>query len=406
MATTNQEGTSAQPGQSGAPQQARVLLDPYRDWSEGEGIPIHLDFGHNLLELETGPWNRYEARGCFAHTHGAGDFMANYVLEVAPGAKTRPVKHLYEVFCYVLAGHGSTKVWLPGGETRVFEWGPKALFAIPLNCSYQIFNGTGSAPVRISCTNDAPITINLYHNLDFVFDNPFEFPERAPQAKHFDGEGDHSTWMAANTIKRNLWETNFVHDVSSFKLYDFDERGKGSSNVSFILAEGTMHSHVSQIPKGRYKKAHRHAAGTHVHAVDGTGYSLLWYEGDAEFREFPWQHGFMYTPPFWMFHQHFNTGPSPARYLACSLGSRRYPFISLRRKSSEGAGAISVSQGGRQIEYEEQDPRIHRRWLQALRATGVPSEMGEIFDEAALLRMDPATLTGVIRTPRSIGPAV
>ncbi|HET7669742.1 MAG TPA: hypothetical protein VFK84_05020, partial [Burkholderiales bacterium] len=156
----NEPGTSASPtlgipgapaAPPGEPAQARVLVDPYRDWAEGEGIPIHLDFGHNLLDLETGPWDRYEARGCFAHTHGAGDFMANYVLEVPPGAKTRPVRHLYEVFCYVLAGHGSTKVWLPGGEVRTFEWGPKAMFAIPLNCRYQIFNATAAQPVRISC---------------------------------------------------------------------------------------------------------------------------------------------------------------------------------------------------------------------------------------------------------------
>ena len=386
--------------------EGRVLLDPYRDWAEGEGIPIHLDFGHNLLKLETGPWDRYEARGCFAHTHGAGDFMANYVLEVEPGKKTRPVKHLYEVFCYVLAGHGSTKVWLPGGEIRTFEWGPKALFAIPLNCQYQVFNASGMHPARISCTNDAPISINLFHNLEFIFDNPCTFSDRTGGERHFEGEGEHSTWIAAETIKRNLWETNFVPDLSSFKLYDFDERGKGSKNISFILADGTMHAHVSQIPKGRYKKAHRHAAGTHVHAVDGTGYSLLWYEGDSEFREFPWEHGFMYTPPFWMFHQHFNTGPQPARYLACSLGSRRYPFISLRRRSSEGAGSISISQGGRQIEYEDQDPRVHRKWLEALRATGVPSEMSEIFDEEAILDLQPETMTGPIRTPRTAGPAV
>ena len=180
--------------------ESRFLIDPYREWAEGEGIPIHLDFGHNLLELETGPWDRYDARGCFAHTHGAGDFMANYVLDIGPGAKTRPVKHLYEVFCFVLAGHGSTKVWLPNGETRVFEWGPKAMFAIPLNCQYQIFNSVGSRPVRISCTNDAPITINLYHNLDFVFDNPCTFPERAGQSKHFEGEGDlsHGDWREAH----------------------------------------------------------------------------------------------------------------------------------------------------------------------------------------------------------------
>ena len=387
--------------------ESRFLIDPYREWAEGEGIPIHLDFGHNLLELETGPWDRYDARGCFAHTHGAGDFMANYVLDIGAGAKTRPVKHLYEVFCFVLAGHGSTKVWLPNGETRVFEWGPKAMFAIPLNCPYQIFNSAGSRPVRISCTNDAPITINLYHNLDFVFDNPCTFPERAGQSKHFEGEGDHSVYShGLNPVKRNVWETNFVHDLTRFKLYEFNERGKGSTNVSFILADGTMHAHVSQIPKGRYKKAHRHAAGTHVHAIDGEGYSLLWHEGDSEFKEFPWRHGFMYTPPFWMFHQHFNTCAAPARYLACSLGSRRYPFISLRRKSSEGAGSLSIQQGGRQLEYEDQDPRIHRKWLEAIQKSGVSSEMGEIFDEPAILALPAEALTGVIRQPQSIGPAI
>ena len=111
----------------------KFLLDPYLEWANGEGVPVHLDFGHDLLALETAPWDRYGARGCFAHTHGRGDFMANYVIEVDPGAKTRPVKHLYEAFFYVLEGYGSTMVWLPNGEKRSFEWGPKALFAVPLN---------------------------------------------------------------------------------------------------------------------------------------------------------------------------------------------------------------------------------------------------------------------------------
>lgn len=385
----------------------KYLVDPYLNWAEGEGIPIHLDFGHDLLALETGPWDRYEANGCFAHTHGRGDFMANYVLEVAPGGKTRPIKHLYEAFFFVLAGHGSTTVWTPGGEARTFEWGPKAVFAVPLNCEYQIFNGSGQDPTRLSCTNDAPLTLNLYHNIDFVFDNPCKFPERFGESKHFDGEGDHvPVDRGANVAPLNLWETNFIHDLTSFKLYEMDARGKGSLNISFVLADGTMHAHSSEIPKGRYKKAHRHAAGTHVHAVSGEGYSLLWHEGESEFKEIPWRHGIMYTPPFWMFHQHFNTCDEPARYLACSLGSRRYPFISLRKKSAEGGGSVSVQQGGRQIEYLDQDPRVHRKWLEAIAKNGVQSEMGDIFDEDEIMALAPDKLTGVIQTPQSIGPAV
>ena len=382
------------------------LVDPYKDWAEGEGIPIHLDFGHDLLALETGPWDRYGARGCFAHTKGMGDFMSNYVLEVEPRKNTDVVRHLYEAFFFVLAGHGSAAVWLPDGSRRTFEFGPKALFAIPLNCKYQIFNGSGSEPVRLSVTNDAPLTINLYHNLDFVFENDFAFTDRVADPKYFDGEGRHNVYNKSSVKVQNVWETNFVHDLTSFKLYEFEGRGKGSMNVNFVLAEGTMHSHVSQMPVGRYKKGHRHAAGTHVHAVDGSGYSLLWYEGDEEFVELPWRHGIMYTPPFWMYHQHFNTGDTPARYVACSLGSRRYPFIALRRRSAEGAGAVSVSKGGRQIEYEEQDPRVHRKFLDELARTGVASEMGDLFDEAAILALPESELTGVIQTPASSGPAV
>jgi hypothetical protein len=64
-----------------------------------------------------------------------------------------------------------------------------------------------------------------------------------------------------------------------------------------------------------------------------------------------------------------------------------------------------VQQGGRQIEYEDQDPRIHRKWLEAIRASGVESQMGDIFEETAILALPRESFAGVIQTPQSIGPA-
>ena len=122
------------------------LVDAYLDWAKAQRIPIHEDFGLDLLAIETGKWDWYGARGAFAHTHGRGDFMANYVVEIAPGGKTAPVKHLYECFVYVLSGQGSCTIWLPGGAKQTFEWGPKALFAIPLNC--QVKKKTALYPTR------------------------------------------------------------------------------------------------------------------------------------------------------------------------------------------------------------------------------------------------------------------
>ena len=258
----------------------RFLVDAYLDWAKAQRIPIHEDFGLDLLAIETAPWDWYGARGALAHTHGRGDFMANYVVEIAP-------KHLYECFVYVLSGQGSCTIWLPGGDKQTFEWGPKALFAIPLNCQYQFFNASGNESVRLSCTNDAPLTLNLYHNRAFVFDNPFQFPDRVGQPNEWRGEGRHVPVDRGEIARLNIWETNFVPNLNDFKLFDLAARGKGSTSCSFVLASGTQHAHSSEMPAGRYKKAHRHAAGTHVHAVTGEGYSLLCTKATASLSRSP-----------------------------------------------------------------------------------------------------------------------
>ena len=49
---------------------------------------------------------------------------------------------------------------------------------------------------------------------------------------------------------------------------------------------------------------------------------------------------------------------------------------------AEGAADTSVKKGGRQIEYEDQDPRIHRLWLEEIEETGVESDMGGFINEA------------------------
>ena len=161
------------------------------------------------------------------------------------------------------------------------------------------------------------------------------------------------------------------------------DRGTGDANVTTILATRTLHAQPSELPPARYKKGHRHGDGLPIFAVTGSGYTKLWYEGDEEFREVPWRHGIMYAPPYWMFHQHFNTAPEPARYLAIGMGSRRYPFSTLRREGAAGKSDADIKKGGRQIEYTDQNPRLHQQWLDAIAKTGVSSDMGQFIDETS-----------------------
>ena len=44
--------------------------------------------------------------------------------------------------------------------------------------------------------------------------------------------------------------------------------------------------------------------------------------------------------------------------------------------------SVDFKEGGDQIEYEDQDKRIHALWLAELRRTGVKSQMGAHFEEA------------------------
>ncbi len=94
-----------------------------------------------------------------------------------------------------------------------------------------------------------------------------------------------------------------------------------------------------------------------------------------------WRHGVVFAPPDMMYHQHFNTAPMPSRYLAVALGSLRYPLTSEKRNMFMSLDT-SVRDGGRQIEYRDQDPRLHEIYLAELARHGVASRMGEYLDES------------------------
>lgn len=353
-------------------QEPRFMLDPYLEWVQREGVPVVEDFGVDLFEVVTRPWPRFGVDGAAVHVAGRGDFLCIILLDLPPGQASSPQRHLYEEVFYVIDGHGSTVVEDAAGRRRSFEWGPRSLFAIPLNARYRLFNGSGSQRARLASTADLPLMMNLFRSEAFIFDNPAEFPERMGDERYFAGDGEFIPMRPG----RHMWETNFVPDLGQFELQEWNERGAGSKNIMFILAEGTMHAHVSEIPVGRYKKAHRHGPEAHIFPVTGRGYSLLWYEGDADIRRVDWAHGTVYAPPDMMFHQHFNVCPEPARYLATMLGNLRYPLTEDKRQVMQGVD-VDVRKGGRQIEYHDQDPRIHETYLQALAQAGVEPRMEE-----------------------------
>ena len=354
-------------------EEPKFLHDPYLEWVEGEGVPVVENFGIDLIAVETKPWARFDLKG-------RGDFISIFIIDIQPSGKTSPQQHLFEEVVYVLEGHGSTTVETQDGQTHSFEWGPKSLFALPLNAKYQHFNASGQENAKLSSTTSLCVMLNLFHNTDFIFNNDYRFPEREGTEKSFSGEGE----FIPKRPGRHMWETNFVPDLSKFELRKWEKRGAGGSNMMFVLADGSMHSHMSEMPVGTYKKGHRHGADFHVFCVMGEGYSLLWYDDTEPYERVDWKHGVVFAPPDGMFHQHFNTSPDPARYLAIAFGGLRYPMTEAKRRVFMGMD-VNVRDGGAQIEYEDQSPRIHKMFLEDLEKNGAQSRMGEFINEKAYL---------------------
>lgn len=340
----------------------------YEQFLEQEGIPVLKGFFvEDIWKIELAPWKRMGGVGTYLNLEGGEGINDAYICEIPPGKSLKPQCHMFEELIFVISGHGATTVWREGGRKQTFEWQEGSLFSPPLNTWYQHFNGQGDRPVRLLGMTNAPTVMNLFHNLDFVFNCDYAFTDRyRSEDDYFSSKG--------KAIAEKLWDSNFIRDVRSFELKDSRERGANGRGILLEIANNLMSAHISEFPVGTYKKAHRHGPGAHVLILRGEGYSLLWPEGE-EPRRYDWREGSIFVPPEMWFHQHFNLGREPARYLALKpFSSRKFPGLSKQFGPSE-----SVKAGGGQIEYEDEDPEIRRTFERESSKRGVQSRMNEFF---------------------------
>jgi hypothetical protein len=116
--------------------------------------------------------------------------------------------------------------------------------------------------------------------------------------------------------------------------------------------------------------------------LTGDGYSLMWPESE-EPRRYGWQIGTMIVPPAGWFHQHFNTGTTPARYLAF-----KHEAVSIRNAQGVPKAWISRRLGGDQIDYADESPSVRQLYAEALAERGLAPRMDEAY-QAELADLPP-----------------
>ncbi len=341
---------------------------PYLRWVRDEGLDIiSAHYVQNLRTVELKPWARRGGKGVYINHEASRTSNDCYVCEIPAGGKLAPQRQLFEEMVLVLEGRGSTTVWNDAGQRITFEWKSGALFAIPLNAWHQHFNGSGQEPARFVSVTDGPPVMNLYEDSEFVFNTAHDFKQR------FNGEPDYFSAKGEQTGFKLV--TNFVPDAVNLPLITAKERGAGGGHIRFNMAKGSMNSHISQVPIGTYKKGHAHGPGAHVIILSGEGYSMMWPEGEKP-RRYDWEIGTMIVPPNMWFHQHFNTGTTPARYLAF-----KHEVVSIRNGQGVPKAWISKRIGGDQIDYADESQEIRAEFAAELAKQGLQSKMDTAYEQ-------------------------
>ena len=337
----------------------------YQDFVKQEGVPLYEGSAlENLNTLELGEWERRGGKAAYTRL-GEQETNSLQIVEIPPKGELKPEHHIYDAIMYVMQGRGASVIWQEGEKKHTVEWEEGALLSIPLNAWHQEFNSSGDEPCRLLFGTNAAHVINLYHNLDFVFNNTYSFTDRFSMSmpNFFTDEG--RQWNL------RLFETNFIPDIRTFRLDPYPERGNRTAIMRLSMASCSIGMHIMEASEGTYVTAHRHGAGAHVIVIGGEGYELMFMPGQEKerrkVRTVPYA---VVAPRTNEFHQHFNSGKGGYRMLAFRGTGLRYgsgrSFHPARTAQDTDPFAESFK-----IRYENEDPSIREEYNRELEKNGV-----------------------------------
>lgn len=284
---------------------------PYDQWLARNRERIPTFEGLVIQDARTEPLGYWDDMGVDGLYIKMADYQITdgWILEIPAKGSTKPQRHLFEAGMYFFGGPGHIIVQQEGMRPQRVDFKYRTLYSVPLNVQYQIFNDSDE-PVRVVAVTSFPFVLNAMNNEEFIFNNPFAFTDRYAADENYVSFREHP--------EENLTITNVVPDAVEFELDEYDHRGKGTTNMHWSMSGNTMIDlHVSEMPAGAYKKAHRHSSDAFILLVDGEGYSLTWPEGRYEDRiRVDWQEGTIFVPPIYWYHQHLNPSLKSARYMA------------------------------------------------------------------------------------------
>jgi quercetin dioxygenase-like cupin family protein len=193
-------------------------------------------------------------------------------------------------------------------------------------------------------------------------------------------ETPYTRWVKNEGL--DIISAHYIRSLNTVDLKPWARRGGKGVYINHEASRTSNDCYVCEIAPGKQLEPQRQIFEEMIYVLSGRGSTTVWNDQGHRIT-FEWQAGALFAIPFNCMHQHFNTGQTPARYLAF-----KHEVVSVRNAQGVPKAWISRRVGGDQIDYADESQAVRTRFEESLAKHGLTPRMEEAY-EAELPTLPP-----------------
>lgn len=232
------------------------------------------------------------------------------LVEIPPGEKLAPHKHLAEEMILIISGKGYTLMWNGKADKKEkYEWGEGDLLSPSLNAWHQHINASPDTAARYLSITTTPLTENVFKNNSLLSSTDFSFDERwkksllqkKPEYVGNESEGPDAIRMSVGHFLPDLRNRTMANRGERMWGITIDPEGDMAGNQILEMEVREFPRPDSDTPD------HRHFWETVYYILKGDGSAALQREGEPN-RTLEWKEGDLFLVEANEYHIHRSRG--------------------------------------------------------------------------------------------------